>query len=38
MIYINKFGMLNIVDEEEGYYDEITEQTIQIADEWNSTT
>jgi len=35
MIYINKFGVLKITDEEYGDFDEeISEETIQIVDYW----
>ena len=37
MIYINKFGVLKIKDEEDDDFDkEISEETIQIVDYWKS--
>jgi len=32
MIYVNKFGILKIVDESDYWYDEIPEETIEILD------
>jgi hypothetical protein len=36
MIYINKFGELKMVDESDDSSSDITEQTIEIVDDWKS--
>ena len=36
MIYINQFGVLKIVDESDNMSDEVSEQTIEIVDDWKS--
>lgn len=34
MIYIDKFGVLKTVDDSEYFSDDISEQTIEIVDDW----
>jgi len=36
MIYIDKFGVLKTIDESEYFADDISEQTMEIVDDWKS--
>jgi len=36
MIYINQFGVLKIMDESDGFSDDVSEQAIEIVDDWKN--